>query len=59
LYLDSPKLIKKFLSTDLDASLPQIGWYKIGHGTLVGNIGAPFGLAFHNLIGGPFIGFHT
>jgi hypothetical protein len=49
-YLDSPKLINFPLSIELDASLPQIGWYKIGLGTLVGNFGEPFGLAFHNMI---------
>jgi hypothetical protein len=27
-YLDNPKLIKKILSIDLDASLPQIGGIK-------------------------------
>jgi hypothetical protein len=54
-YLDSPKLINFSLSTDLDASLPQIGRCKIGLRTLVSNFGEPFGLAFHNLINGPSI----
>jgi hypothetical protein len=58
-YLDSPKFINFYFSTELDASLPQIGWYRIGLGTLIGNFGEPFGLIFHNIIGGPFIGFHT
>jgi hypothetical protein len=58
-YLDSPNLINFFLSIKLDASLPQIGWYKIRLGTPVGNFGEPFGLAFHNIIDGPFIGLHT
>jgi len=56
MYLDSPKLINFSFSIDLDASLPQIGRYKIGHGIPVSNFGEPFGLVFHNLIRGPFIG---
>jgi hypothetical protein len=54
--LDSSTLIKKFLSTDLNASWPQIGQYGIGFGTLVGSFGDPLGLTFHNLIGGLFVG---
>jgi hypothetical protein len=49
-YLDSLELINFSLSTNLDASLPQIGQYRIGLGTLVYNFGEPFGLVFHNLI---------
>jgi hypothetical protein len=56
--LDSPNFIKFSLSTDLDASLSRIGWYKTGLGTLINNFGELFGLAFHNLIGSPSIGFH-
>jgi hypothetical protein len=58
-YLDSLKLINFSLSIELDASLPQIGWYKIGLGILVGNFGESFGLAYHNIIDGPFIGLYT
>ncbi len=59
MYLDSLELINFFLSTNLNASLPQIGWYRIGLGTLVGNFVEPFELTFHNLIRGPSIGLHT
>jgi hypothetical protein len=58
-YLDSLKLINLFLSIDLDTSLPQIGWYRIGLGSPIGNFGEPSGLAFHNLIKGPSIRLHT
>jgi len=58
-YLDNLKLRNFSLSTNLNASLPQIGRYKIGLGTIVGNFGEPFQLAFHNLIKGPSIGLHT
>jgi len=58
-YLDIPKLIKFSFSIDLNASLPQIGWYKTGLRILVGNFGDPFGLTFHNLIRGPSIELHT
>jgi len=54
--LDSLELINFSLSTDLDASLPQIGQYRTKLGTLTCNFREPFGLAFHNLIGGPSIG---
>jgi hypothetical protein len=57
-YLDSLEFIKKFLSTDLDASLPPIGWHRRGHGTLIDNFGELFGLAFHNLMRIPSIGLH-
>jgi hypothetical protein len=57
-YLDSPKFIKKTLSIDLNASLPQIGWYRTWLGTLINNFGELFGLAFHNLIESPSIGLH-
>jgi len=57
--LDSPEFINFILSTNLYASLPQIGWYRTGLGTPVGKFGKPSRLAFHNLIGGPSIGFHT
>jgi hypothetical protein len=55
-YLDNPKLINFSLSIDLDTSLPQIRWYRIGLGILISNFGEPFGLAFHNLIRSPSIG---
>lgn len=55
MYFDNLELINSSLSTNLNASLPQIGLYKIGLGTLVDNFGEPFGLVFHNLIGGPSI----
>jgi hypothetical protein len=57
MYLDSPELINFSFSTGRNASLPQIGWYKTGVGTTVGNFGEPCGLAFRNLIGGPSIRF--
>jgi hypothetical protein len=38
-YLDSLEFIKISLSIDLDASLPQIGWYRTGLGTLINNFG--------------------
>jgi hypothetical protein len=57
MYLDSPTLMNFSLSNDLDTSLPQIGRYGIGLGILVGNYSDPFGLAFHNLIGGISIRF--
>ncbi len=59
MYLDNPELINFYLSINLDASLPQIGLYRIGLGTLVDNFGEPFGLVFHNLIGGPSIKLQT
>jgi hypothetical protein len=59
MYLDSPELINFSLSINFDASLPQIGRYRIGLGTLIGNFGELFGLTFHNLIGCPYIGLHT
>jgi hypothetical protein len=59
MYLDNPKLINFSLSTNLNASLPQIGQYRIGLGTHVNNFGELSRLAFHNLIGGPSIGLHT
>ncbi len=58
MYLDSPKLINISLTTDLDASLPQIGWYRIGFGTLISNFCELPRLVFHNLIGGPSIELH-
>jgi len=56
MYLDSPEFINFSLSINLNASLPQIGQYGIGLGTLVNNFSEPFGLTFHNLIGDPSIG---
>jgi len=58
-YLESPKLIKKFLSININASWPQIKCYRIGLGTPIGNFGEPSRLAFHNLIGGPSIRLQT
>jgi hypothetical protein len=58
-YSNSLKLINVFISIDLDASLPQIGWYRTGLGTIVGNFGEPFRLTFHYLIKGQSIGLHT
>jgi hypothetical protein len=49
-YLDSPTFMNFSLSTNLDASLPQIGRYGIGLGTPMGNFDDPSRLAFHNLI---------
>ncbi len=43
-------------STYLNASWPQIGQYGIELGTLVGSFRDPSALAFHNWIGGPFMG---
>jgi hypothetical protein len=45
MYLDALEVINFSFSTNLNASLPQIGRYKIGLGT-VGNFGESFGLAF-------------
>jgi hypothetical protein len=56
MYLDKLKFINFSLSINLDASLPQIGWYRIGLGILLGNFGETFKLAFHNLIRSPSIG---
>jgi hypothetical protein len=58
-YLDSPNLINFPLSTDFNASLPQIGWYKTRLRISIGNFGELPGLAFHNLIEGPFIELQT
>jgi hypothetical protein len=58
MYLDNPKLINFSLSTNLDASLPQIGQYRTRLGTPIGNFSELFKLAFHNLIKGPCIGLH-
>jgi hypothetical protein len=58
-YLDSFEFIIFFLSTDLDASLPQIRWYIIGLGILACKFGELFGLASHNLIEGPSIELRT
>jgi hypothetical protein len=58
-YLDNPTLIKKKFSINLDASLPQIGWSRIGVGTEVCNFGDPFGLASHSLIGKASMGLQT
>jgi hypothetical protein len=59
MYFDNPELINFSLSTDLDASLPQIGRYKIGLGTPIGNFGESFRLTFHNLIESPSIELQT
>ncbi len=59
MYLDSLKLIIFSFSTNLDASLPRIGWYKTRLGTPIGNFGELSRLAFHNLIKGTSIGLHT
>ncbi len=59
LYLDSPELINFYVSSDLDASLPQIERYRTRLKTLVGNFGEPSTLAFHNLIQGPSIELQT
>jgi hypothetical protein len=55
-YLDSLELKNFSLSIDFNASLPQIGHYKIRLGTPIGNFGELFGLYFHNLIKSPSIG---
>jgi hypothetical protein len=55
MYLDSPELINFTLSTNFNASLPQIGCYITRLGTPIGNFGESFGLTFHNLIKGPSI----
>jgi hypothetical protein len=54
-YLDTPKLINLSLSINFNASSPQIGRYRIGLGTLIGNFSEPSALVFHNLIDGPSI----
>jgi len=55
MYLDSPELINFTLSTNFNASLPQIGCCRTRLGTPIGNFGESFGLTFHNLIKGPSI----
>ncbi len=58
-YLDSVALMNFSFSTNLNALLPQIGWYGIGLGTPIGSFGDPSKLHFHNLIGNPSIGPQT
>jgi hypothetical protein len=53
------ELISFYLSTNFNALLPQIVWYRTRLGTLVCNFGEPSRLAFHNLIRGPSIGLQT
>jgi hypothetical protein len=48
MYLDSLEFINFSLSINFNASLPQIGRYRIGLGTLIGNFGELFKLTFHN-----------
>jgi hypothetical protein len=59
MYLENLKFINFSLSTDFNASLPQIGRYKTRLGTPIGNCGELSQLTFHNLIESPSIGFQT
>ncbi len=55
--LDSPTLMEFFFPYTSTHHCLQIGQYGTGLGTLVSNFGDPSKLHFHNLIGGPYVGF--